>query len=194
MRLYFPHLGRYLFANAEVLKSASPYFRSLLSSGFAEGQLRTGPLEEDEDDEKERLFEDEDDERDEQLPSVERQELVPRGQYHNVVINHFALTTYHAVLLYLNTGQITFAALKSTAEAPADKSKIDEEDQDDAPKLTGPILASCTSVYHLATHLELPTLASLALTEFTKSLSAINVVHQLCSKFAQSTRSWAMRQ
>lgn len=157
-----------------MLKAASPYFDSLLESNFAEGQLKQGlPLK---DVTSGGSWSNEESSDDDELHE-------PWGPYHDVVITQVDYSTYHAVLLYLHTGHITFADAETPLGAPTADGGPDPEVEGtfevSSIEQLHPVCAS--PVYDLAIRLELDKLASLALIAFRESLSPDNIIHYLCS-------------
>jgi hypothetical protein len=189
---YFPRSNRELWANSDMLKHASPYFKTLLESGFRESRsansatdAATCPPESD------WRVHDSDDEAD-QVPiklSLKRTtSKLPPG-VREVVIKSAAYTTYRSVLTWLCSGYLAFAPLSAAPLAtspasplhPAKRARLASVAEFDSDL---PLPASPKSVYALAHLLELPDLMRLALSNFTTQLTADNALYQLLGEVA----------
>lgn len=180
-----------LWANAEVLSQVSPYLKTLLQAGAAEGVVtrgkrrRTEPVTlppihgdntefpEDSDTEPDSVYAS----RIESLPSP------PDGfEYDEIRVVGTAFTTYRAVLTYLNTGYISFGRLSSSWTG--DKTPTRREgiiaDLNQAPN--EPLASSPRSIYRLAHLLEIPNLQQLALKDYKDNLNIDSVATVLFSK------------
>ncbi|GAA5886144.1 hypothetical protein JCM6882_004279 [Rhodosporidiobolus microsporus] len=173
LRLFFPNLGNHgaeLWVSSNVLSKAVPYFKDLLSSDFAEAAPRRSkrarqsgvellplPPHTDKD------FDDSDDETDDFLysnrppkldDSIEASEL----SFREIAITQTAFSTYHALLVYLETGYVHFAPLRSACK-PSNASGFSTrrdfltEKLEDAPSL--PLPVSPKSLFRLADLLRL---------------------------------------
>jgi hypothetical protein len=188
VRFAFPSEGGEeleIWANTRTLVDASPYFKALLTSEFAEGQLRS-KLEHDaardnngkradgtEDD-----SDDSDDETDLEIignRNLDQSTPPPCScTYREVIVRSTAYTTYKAVLGYLHSSFISFAPLSSSPSSDHDTSGelMHTDDDTDSTRLPS---ASPKSVYRLAHLLELPELAQLALDNIESQLTPSNV-------------------
>ncbi|KAL8277426.1 hypothetical protein RQP46_010148 [Phenoliferia psychrophenolica] len=179
VRFSFPRTGCELWADSTFLESASPYFKDLFSSGFAEGTLsHTGApvappvLSSDPNGKRQRVdpdanggLYDSDDEHDDSTPlPFADASSPPPGPFHSVVVTAAAYSTYKAVLGFIYTNQIHFKPLRSTKPRP-----------------TTPLLgaASPKSVYRLAHYLEITALKALALEELRLGLTTANAAEEL---------------
>ncbi|KAM0754253.1 hypothetical protein T439DRAFT_323119 [Meredithblackwellia eburnea MCA 4105] len=196
VRFFFPRTSSELWANSDVLSSASPYFKDLLSSGFAEASSMTGLEVSGElegkrsggilggkdrkramlDNPGELDFEDSDDERDSQrLPTrVEPNSNIP-APWSEVVITDAAHSTFKAVLIWIYTSHINFIPLAADDARKAATQTFSFGAPGTAPtpiqqpqELPGrPFAVSPKSVYRLADFLQIGELKKLAL-EFIK--------------------------
>jgi hypothetical protein len=200
VRLFFPNLseeGLELWAKSTVLADASPYFKTLLESGFLEGtkthskRRRTETLSTNAGaaaGRDELSFEDSDDEADEvylaRQPNLDYVELED-FEYREVQIVNTAFSTYRAVLVWLLTSYIHFAPLTSTTHPVVNASPKKNltryryllEYSENEPKL--PLPVSPKSVYRLAHLLELSNLQTLALCNLKSQLTKENVALEL---------------
>jgi hypothetical protein len=137
-------------------------------------------------------YEDSDEESDELIASRRNAEeatsktSIPRK---TITIKDSTYTTYLSVLLWIGTGFIRFAPLKSTYTFPS-KAPIAEGggpqsraqyllESISGSKSTLPLPASPKSVYRLAHYLGLEDLTKLALNDLAKKLGPTNVTHEL---------------
>jgi hypothetical protein len=183
-----------IWANTRTLVDASPYFKALLTSEFAEGQLRNKSehdaardnvgkgVDDLEDD-----FDDSDDEMDLEIignPQVDSPAAIPCAcTYREVVVRSTAFTTYKAVLGYLHSSFISFAPLSSSLSSDRDTSSdmMHTDDNTDSTRLPS---ASPKSVYRLAHLLELPKLVQLALNSIESQSIPSNVALELFGNLA----------
>lgn len=173
----------------------SPYFKTLLASGFAESfsvpskrarrtwdkPLSTADELGDED------VQDSDDDTDELYiekhpPQPQTADDEAKGAYKEIKITKTAFSTYRAGLAYLRTGHIAFAPLSSSDPIDKDTSKsfrreCIEDAVDDDPTLPYPV--SPKSTYRLAHLLELPRLQSQCLAELEERLTVYSAPHEL---------------
>lgn len=144
-----------LWSERSFLEHASPYFRTLFGSGFAEsvqrsgkrsrtehasvsvepGELAPNPMSAwcDSDDEEEL--------EDPQPAGAETSADDLDCDHYRIVVTNAAYTTYRAVLLYLSTGHIAFAPLSSAppvlVEAPSDRGlSAEQEDPESVASVT----------------------------------------------------------
>ncbi|GAA5881680.1 hypothetical protein JCM1840_007177 [Sporobolomyces johnsonii] len=196
---HFPRTSRQLWSNEDNLRKLSTYYNALLSSDFAEGSTSTqvvpfsSSLPEYTD-------EDSDAETDElevgwKVKSKKGEEQAQQGQDHNKVIEGVpfksvtvvdtACTTYFAALVWIATGYIKFAPIRSkfrSDDRGAKQARAAELEQmlsQSDSQFTPP--ASPKSLYRLAHFLELPDLVQLALDNFKSQLSPDNVAYELYS-------------
>ncbi|GAA5895026.1 hypothetical protein JCM5296_000940 [Sporobolomyces johnsonii] len=208
----FPRTSRYLWANEDNLRKLSAYYDSLLSSEFAEGStssqaVPSSSLL------AEYTYEDSDIEADElelgrKLKSKTEQEQGQNAEldgapFKMVTVVDTAYTTYFAVLVWVATGYIRFAPLRSkfrsdnmwgfaslcskfmsgdTGDDQARAVELKKVFSRSSPQL--PLPTSPKSVYRLAHLLELPQLLQLALNNFKSQLRPANVAYELYSDVA----------
>lgn len=187
VRLYFPNTDLELWTTEQTLTNASPYFATLFASGFAESigthskRRRTeggaptataaveGELE----------FEDSDDEADEIYVEEKRPAADPGDMvYREVSITSATYSTYAALLLWLSSGNVDFAPLRSRYRFG---NWVEEEEKSSSRKddLFGfykahpnrAIPSSPKSLFRLAHFLDMPTLKALALASYKSMLS-----------------------
>ncbi|GAA5888916.1 hypothetical protein JCM6882_002903 [Rhodosporidiobolus microsporus] len=194
VRLFFPlaHTdGAELWAKSNFLSGTSPYLETLLSSAFAEATPRRSkrartsgafevevvskPLDRD--------YDDSDDETDTFLFSKRPPKLDPSSEadevsYRQITITQTAFSTYHAVLVYLQTGFIHFTPLSSSLSSTF-PSRTDFLSQSFIEKPALPLPVSPKSAYRLAHLLQLPDLQTRSLDAFRSSLSASNAAAEL---------------
>ncbi|KAK4698659.1 hypothetical protein P7C70_g7615, partial [Phenoliferia sp. Uapishka_3] len=181
-----------LHSNSDFLSAASPYFKTLFSSGFSEtsdtssANSKTSPagtvssvaqLQK----KRRRIMDDSDDE-------VDRPRLLPPPASYRVEVVDASYITYHEVLRWLHTGDISFAPLKSASPLrdliqQTDDSAITFTPTDEAIPTFTP--ASPKSVYRLADFLELPELKALALDSILDQITVANVAVELISEVSQ---------
>ncbi|BGP12344.1 hypothetical protein JCM10213v2_000258 [Rhodosporidiobolus nylandii] len=199
VRLFFPRAhkdGAELWIKGDILSRSSPYLKDLLSSGFAEAQPRrskrartsggaetTAAASQDEKD-----FDDSDDETDDFLfskkpPSLSQSSEADDISFRQITITQTAFSTYHAVLVYLQTGFIHFAPLSSSfpLSDPAHPTRRDflSSKHDENPSL--PLPVSPTSAYRLAHLLQLEDLQKRALEAVRASLTVKGAATELFS-------------
>ncbi|BGP12327.1 hypothetical protein JCM10213_003868 [Rhodosporidiobolus nylandii] len=199
VRLFFPRAhkdGAELWIKGDILSRSSPYLKDLLSSDFAEAQPRrskrartSGAVEavrvlaQDGKD-----FEDSDDETDEFLfskkpPSLFQSSEADDVSFRQITITQAAFSTYHAVLVYLQTGFVHFAPLSSSFPLanPAFSTRRDflASKYDEDPSL--PVPVSPTSAYRLAHLLQLEDLQKRALDAVRSSLTVKGAATELFS-------------
>ncbi|GAA5888872.1 hypothetical protein JCM6882_002885 [Rhodosporidiobolus microsporus] len=200
VRLYFPHAhpeGAELWANSDVLSQTSSYLKTLLNSDFAEStprrakRARTDTTAEVKDAPPPAMkdFADSDDEADAFLfskkpPQLESPSGADEVPYRQVTITQTAFSTYHAVLVYLQTGSLHYAPLSSSRlplDAKAQSSRHDSfvRAYDKNPSLPLPI--SPKSAYRLAHLLRLSALQTECLDLFKHCLSISGVALELFS-------------
>lgn len=178
VRIYSPRTQSELWANSAILSDASPYFKDLFTSGFAEASM-SEPTEvgkgrrADDIDSDELEFEGSDDEREKEWPPRKAGVISPGGNYHEAIVREATYSTYRAVLGFIYTGQIEFATLHSVPPPPPSPFNFGQLSN---PK---PDSASPKSIYRLADFLSLPTVKALALTAIRRNLSSANVATEL---------------
>lgn len=196
VRIFFPRQGKEIWAKSSTLTSLSPYFKTMISSGFQEGSTRISTtstastrkwtrdeLEETETENGgEQAFDDSDDETDLHFtgagasPPASTSPSTPSHPFHQIIITQAAFTTFTAAICWLETGYIQFPPLSSTfppLTRGADRLKLISAAAAAEPTL--PILASPFSVYRLAHFLELPELQQIALDAIVANLTVENV-------------------
>lgn len=184
--IHFPRTGQSLWANETLLRKASPYLSSLLTSGFSETEPTSG--DDGTSDEKIMIdpfaFDDSDEESD-KVPlseSATQSNDFGSAKFKRIDVTQATYTTYANVLCWIGSGHIAFAPLKSTnrfsstpgsPKTPPSPSSL-------------PTPASPKSVYRLAHLLELADLADLSLRNFQKQLTTQNVAHELYTDIAST--------
>lgn len=184
-----------LWAKSAQLASHSSYFASLLSSEFAESVVhRTGVDKEDEKRDSapskavEKDFDDSDDETDEvfmERSPVKNSSSVAGIPYRQVIVTQTAFSTYHAVLVFLETSFLTFSPLSSSFPTSSHPTRRDFLLSSSTASPSLPLPVSPKSIYRLADFLDLPELKKLALSAFTSSLTPAGVAKELFSDFTQ---------
>ncbi|BGP12335.1 hypothetical protein JCM10213_003858 [Rhodosporidiobolus nylandii] len=199
VRLFFPRTqadGAELWVKGDILSRSSPYLKDLLSSDFAEAQPRRSkrartsgaveaapaptPAEKD--------FEDSDDETDEFLFSTKPPSLSSSSEvddisfpFRQITVTQTAFSTYHAVLVYIQTGFVHFTPLSSSfpLSNPAFSTRRNflSSKHDEDPSL--PLPVSPTSAYRLAHLLQLEDLQKCALEAVQKSLTVKGAAAEL---------------
>ncbi|KAL8291347.1 hypothetical protein RQP46_002325 [Phenoliferia psychrophenolica] len=159
--------GRSLWGSSTILSRASPYLATLLESGFAEtdkgeeyaaadtGMSSFGPL----------PCEESDDEPETEAPSSESASRRLNFPHSRIKVTETSFKTYHAVLFWIYTGQITFTATPPSINIP---------------RL--PLPASPKAVYRLAHLLDLPKLQALALSALFATLNPSNILTEITSE------------
>ncbi|BGP12361.1 hypothetical protein JCM10213_002035 [Rhodosporidiobolus nylandii] len=202
VRLFFPHAhmdGAELWVKADILSRSSPYLKDLLASDFAEAQPRRSkrartsgaaevspaPAQDEKD------FEDSDDETDKFLfskkpPSLSQSAEADDISFRQITITQAAYSTYHAVLVYLQTGFVHFAPLSSSfpLSEPTFATRRDflAHKYDEHPSL--PLPVSPTSAYRLAHLLQLEDLQKRCLDALRGSLTVKGATAALLSDAA----------
>lgn len=190
--LYFPRSRRELWANSETLEDGSPYWATLLASGFSEAtaEARQSIADDDASDFSEEENEDDSEEdsdlETDEIPikaiTIRQSSSIPAG-VREIVITEAAFTTYRAILSHIYSGHIKFANLTPPIAASVSDDQVlaaCEAKAQAAAKRTGlPLAASPKSVYKLAHLLEMPELEAVALADFRGQLTTHNVLHQL---------------
>ncbi|BGP16349.1 hypothetical protein JCM10213_004890 [Rhodosporidiobolus nylandii] len=185
--LDFPRSGHKIYTSELVLRR-TPYFATLLSSGFSEQAGRdsgmpddvTGPT----------SFDDSDDEDDGASPSsAPSSSPPPHDRLITVRITETSSRTYLAVICWLQTGYVDYAPLTSSfLSSAADLTQARLLGRD-AVSISGSPSAlsrvSAKSVYRLADLLELPLLQASALANFRSQLTPSVVATELFSDFAR---------
>ncbi|KZT21113.1 hypothetical protein NEOLEDRAFT_1244832 [Neolentinus lepideus HHB14362 ss-1] len=156
-----------LFANSKILKERSSYFETLLSttSGFSESLqdalIDYSDLSESPDSaDFEKL----------EVPQTKDLQAAPLGR--TVVVKDVAYKTLKALVMYLYTGKITFAPLRSS--------------QTSASNVQCEIQCSPKSMYRLADKLGIDEIKALALEAIRASISEDNILEESFSKFTST--------
>ncbi|GAA5904130.1 hypothetical protein JCM6882_003954 [Rhodosporidiobolus microsporus] len=131
-----------------------------------------------------RDFDDSDDEHDDFLTSSSSIRLsIDTSEsdlpYREVRITEACFSTYHALLVWLTSGHIDFAALRSAISPASITAQLSARDKALASSSSLPLPVSPKSVYRLAHFLSLPDLQSAALTSFSSQLTADNTASEL---------------
>ncbi|BGO89110.1 hypothetical protein NBRC10512_003855 [Rhodotorula toruloides] len=182
--LVFPRTQKVLWASEQSLSAASPYFKTLFSSDFAENsttdsfETLKSVLTSAKSDETS-SSEDSDDETDASLPPA-RFEALPNVPFKLVKITDTSYTTYANVLVWLRSRYIAFAPLSSSFKgAPASTRLTPLKALQSDPAL--PLPSSPKSVYRLAHLLSLTSLSSLALDNLRTQLTPSKAAYELYS-------------
>ncbi|GAA6021035.1 hypothetical protein JCM10207_003894 [Rhodosporidiobolus poonsookiae] len=187
-----------LWASGKLLSSKLPYFKDLLASDFEEAIVRRSkrarksgaqPVDVADD---QKSFDDSDDETDAVLFAVTPPKPSDATEsadvsFHEIRIKLTAYSTYHALLVYLQTGMIRFAPLRSAASpsnpsSPSTRRDWLTEAACKTPSL--PLPVSPKSLYRLIDLLRLPEsdpLHDLCLRAFADSLTHHGAAHELFS-------------
>ncbi|GAA5888785.1 hypothetical protein JCM6882_002853 [Rhodosporidiobolus microsporus] len=195
VRLFFPRAhtkGAELWAKSDFLSRSSPYLKDLLSSDFSESKPRRfkrartseairaeAASSGDETD-----YDDSDDETDASLfsrrpPKLEQSSEADDIPYRQITIKQTAFSTYHATLLYLQTGFIHFTPLSSSFPSSDSPSRADFLSKLRADQPSLPVPVSPKSAYRLAHLLQLDDLQARSLEAFRSSLSVSNAAAEL---------------
>lgn len=165
-----------------MLSEASPYFASLIKSGFSESSPKTddstpssGAVE--------TSFESTVEEDSDREEAPEEAKQSPNFPHYRVVIVHASYRTYYAVLGWILTGRIRFANLSSSrvvadSEVASSHAKITFPPSE--PGVPPP--SSPKSVCRLAHYLQLAILQQMALNDFAKQLTPVNAADELLSE------------
>ncbi|BGP29535.1 hypothetical protein JCM10296v2_001274 [Rhodotorula toruloides] len=183
----FPREKKVLWACEASLVAASPYFKTLLESPFAEGALSTsfdGAFGLDE-----ALpgvpFDDSDDEGANTSQAISPHNHSVKAPFKLVKITNTCYKTYAAVLVWLSSRYVRFVKVKSTSDAAANAAAGRELSfaNDDQGTLTEgpppPASSSPKSIYRLAHLLSLDELATLALENLDSQLTSDNAAYEL---------------
>lgn len=198
-----------LWTSAPFLSASSPYFKTLLRSGFSESMRKaskrartsaSAPSSSATVDNGDKDFDDSDAETDAALCEDEASPLSLHDlsqhadlSYQEIVVHQTAYSTYRAVLRYFQTGFLRFAPLASSCLpvlASAKKSRADlvKERRDAEPSL--PIPVSPKSTYRLAHLLGCEPLQRACLVEFGRQLSVVNAAYELFDNASQVYAEW----
>ncbi|GAA5863334.1 hypothetical protein JCM1840_007491 [Sporobolomyces johnsonii] len=196
----FPRTSRRLWSNEENLRKLSAYYNSLLSPDFAEGSTSSQAVPsssslpdytyDDSDAETDELelgckAKSKKGEEQDQHEEQDQKKESGGAPFKTVTIVDTAYTTYFAVLVWISTGYIRFAPLRSKFRSDgrgvkqARAAELDKMISQSDSELPPP--ASPKSVYRLAHLLELPDLLQLALDDFKSQLSSTNIAYELYS-------------
>ncbi|GAA5954728.1 hypothetical protein JCM3765_003870 [Sporobolomyces pararoseus] len=192
-----------LWSSSSVLVQNSIYFERLLHSDFAESKLLSDSDRQKQQNQEvprtdsqmtggsdDNSFNDGDADSDYDLDEVfESPESTsspdPILPYHLIEITDVSFTTYRAVLVWIQTGYISFSPLTSSfSHLPPESRKDARIDSILSRHTLDPLLplsASLKSVYKLAHFLSLPALQELALNELSRQLTTDNVLLELLS-------------
>ncbi|GAA6023127.1 hypothetical protein JCM11491_000082 [Sporobolomyces phaffii] len=182
--LVFPREGgRHLFASAQLLAEASPYWQARLSTaGFNEGLLEALDLSDDEAElDSDLELEDEDNEN---LGPAMKPLPIPDG-VRAIPIYGTAYSTYRALLAYFYTGEISFAPLSNTFPSRAcRRSSISLSRALGPSSSLSPV--SPKSLYVLSHFLSIPTLSHLALEHYVSTLTLDTAFDEIHSTFVET--------
>lgn len=178
-----------------MLSAASPYFKTLFASGFAEGTMKehTGIVEDQDEATEDGVDrEDSDGETDRDLARkagpcdslVEPPTPRTGGGFHDVVIKHTSYTTYRSVLVWIYSRHITFTRLSQSFPDQYDRAPYIEQLAAKNPLL--PLPTSPKSVYRLAHYLELEELRQLAFASITSQINVECVARELFSNLGRT--------
>ncbi|TNY23930.1 hypothetical protein DMC30DRAFT_413634 [Rhodotorula diobovata] len=188
--LDFPQVGKQLWTTEAFLVASSPYFKDLLSSDFAEGLSSISEVSSAPGEDASYPFDDSDAETDaaEVVEGSKQAVHTPLAPFKRVVITESCYTTYSAVLLWLQTGHISFAPLRSAsrleqgpASAATEGPLLSTRLQAGSRSPLALALASPKSVYRLADYLSLDALKYVALANLVSQLTPANAAHELFS-------------
>ncbi|GAA5866038.1 hypothetical protein JCM1840_003386 [Sporobolomyces johnsonii] len=190
----FPRSSLKLWSNEDNLRTLSAYYNSLLSSDFAEGSTSSQAVPSSSS-LAEYTYDDSDAETDElelgckskskKGKEQDQKKELDGAPSKTVTVVDTAYTTYLAFLVWIATGYIRFAPLRSKfkSDTEADKqaratelARLVSEGDSQLPTPVSP-----KSLYRLAHLLEIPELLQLALDNFTSQLSPANVAYELYS-------------
>ncbi|GAA6006983.1 hypothetical protein JCM10207_009159 [Rhodosporidiobolus poonsookiae] len=197
-RLLFPKLGEdgaSLWVRGALLSNTCSYFKDLLTSGFAEAAPRRGKrartsgaqaVDVQASTINQKDFEDSDDDTDEYRfgeNSPQFEEPPDDLSYREITITQTAFSTYHALIVFLQTGYLRFAPLKSACK-PANPKGIATRREfiAGARKQSVPHPVSPKSLYRLVDLLRVPNakgLAALCLDAIANSLTFDGAAHEL---------------
>ncbi|GAA5954917.1 hypothetical protein JCM3765_007811 [Sporobolomyces pararoseus] len=185
--LYFPRTRSRLWTDEHTLRTASPYFETLLSSDFAES-TPSRALDINAEDEKDQepsppsTYADSDTEEEYTTVSTPTKDGAAEAKsfecfpYKIIKIHDTAYSTYEAVLLWISARYINFAPLLSNFSLVRDQS-VAKIKNSLSPGLPPPV--SPKSVYRLAHLLEIPELKKLALANYSSQLSTTGALLEL---------------
>jgi hypothetical protein len=185
-----------------LLSRSSPFYKGLLSSDFAESvphrskrprQSSPPSVEAPPPITTEQDYEDSDEETDSFLfskhpPEVHSSSETDELTFRQVVVNHTAFSTYRAILLFLQSGHISFIPLSSSFPDPQARIDFLSAAHDKNPDL--PLPVSAKSVYRLADFLGLDELRQRSLYYLKASLSVQNVATELFSPTSINHAEW----
>jgi hypothetical protein len=194
-----------LWAKSDFLSRSSDYFKTLLSSDFAETvDCRSRRARQDDaaacdasslSQVEEKDHDDSDDETDSflfsQRPPKPSSSPFPAAddlEYRQITISQTAYSTYHSLLVYLQTGFIHFVPLSSFLHSPQARIDFLSAGYDKDPLL--PLPASVKSAYRLAHLLSLDELQQLCLSTLPSSLSPSNAGVELFSDTLLAYDAW----
>ncbi|GAA6038583.1 hypothetical protein JCM8097_009431 [Rhodosporidiobolus ruineniae] len=109
-------------------------------------------------------------------------EAPDESSYRQITVSHTAYSTFHSLLLYLQSDYLRFGRLKSTFSAQDPHSAWLKTEHDHDPSL--PVFVSPKSMYRLAHLLHLPTLEQKCLDVLPKRLHVASVAYELFSPAA----------
>ncbi|GAA6000911.1 hypothetical protein JCM10207_004715 [Rhodosporidiobolus poonsookiae] len=185
----FPRTDERLWGNEALLSAASPYFKQLFLSSFAEGSATATSSPTNLPD---YTFAESDDETDKisARKKPKKQDKDVGAPFKTVKVKDTAATTYRAVLVWLASRHLSFALLRSTfrkdgtsvANVTQARSTAVSNSAAAEPLLPAP--ASPKSVYRLAHLLELPDLCKLTLENLSSQLTPDNAAYELYSDVA----------
>jgi hypothetical protein len=105
--------------------------------------------------------------------------------YRQVTVTQTAFSTYHAILVYLETSFLTFSPLSSSFPTSSHPTRRDFLLSSSTASPSLPLPVSPKSVYRLADFLDLPELKNLAFISYKSSLTPAGVAKELFSDFTQ---------
>ncbi|GAA5894881.1 uncharacterized protein JCM6883_002242 [Sporobolomyces salmoneus] len=198
---HFPRISRSLWTNEAIPRDSSPYFATLLDSGFSEaithgqglplGQVLSRHLAPfDFSDSDEELEEEEEENKIDPPESTPCENCFPRS-FKTIQITQASYATYANVLCWIGTGYIDFAPLKSTSLFPSTSSGFESiqalaDVSSSAQSSSLPRPASPKSVYRLSHLLEISELSKLALENFKLQLTPQNAAYELYTDVASA--------
>ncbi|GAA5855122.1 hypothetical protein JCM8547_002390 [Rhodosporidiobolus lusitaniae] len=195
VRIFFPHAhenGAELWSKSGFLSASSRSFKTLLASTFAESSPRrskrkgTGTRSSTSADQIEaytKNFEDSDDETDRFLfakspPSLQQPSETDELVFKEITVTEAAFSTYHTVLVFLQTSHVCFAPLSSSFPSSRHASRIAFLENECVSAHSLPPHVSPKSAYRLTHLLELDDLKKRCLQEYPPSLTIQGAAHK----------------
>lgn len=188
----FPRTGQTLWASETLLVAASPYFKALFASSFAESTASTSSLPR-KVGTPDYVFEESDEETDQAEAAKETSStrVCSCTPHKTITITDTAYTTYFSLLVFLHSRHLSFAPLlsrfRNRANSRQDALIFHANAVSGLWESLDPLLPPPTSpksIYRLAHLLELDDVASLAMDNFRSQLTPDNAAYELYSDAA----------